>query len=187
MITAPIKAGILFNDITDHLPIFLLMSTQQKTQSSKRPKARIFSDKNIQKFVDELSTVNWNQVLNHNNGNQDGSEFYKYLTGSTVNHFHLCKYQENGTRTSLGLLKAYLYQYGIKIDCIRRVFSIQMIPIFIDIICIKKSYVTALKGQKKSITWTFWMTGKIQPKTCGSTLVQFWIILKNVEVTYHRF
>ena len=79
MITAPIKAGILFNDITDHLPIFLLMSTQQKTQSSKRPKARIFSQKNIQKFVDELSTVNWNQVLNHYNGNQDCSEFYKYF------------------------------------------------------------------------------------------------------------
>ena len=47
--------------------------------SSKRPKARVFSDKNIQKFVDELSTVNWNQVLNHNNGNQDCSEFYKYF------------------------------------------------------------------------------------------------------------
>ena len=30
MITAPITAGILFNDITDHLHIFLLMSTQKK-------------------------------------------------------------------------------------------------------------------------------------------------------------
>ena len=79
MIAAPIKAGILFNDITNHLPIFLLMSTQQRKQSSKQPTARIFSDKNIQKFVDELSTVNWNQVLNHNNGNQDCSEFYKYF------------------------------------------------------------------------------------------------------------
>ena len=47
------------------------MSTQQKKQSSKRLKARILSDKNIQKIVDELSTVNWNQVLNHNDGNQD--------------------------------------------------------------------------------------------------------------------
>ena len=51
----------------------------RKKQTSKRPKVRIFSDKNIQKFVDELSTVNWNQVLNHNNGNQDCSEFYKYF------------------------------------------------------------------------------------------------------------
>ena len=30
MITVPIKPGLLFNDITDHHPIFLLMSTQQK-------------------------------------------------------------------------------------------------------------------------------------------------------------
>ena len=29
MITAPITDGIVFNDITENLPIFLLMSTQQ--------------------------------------------------------------------------------------------------------------------------------------------------------------
>ena len=120
---------------------------QPKRKTSKRPKARIFSDKNIQKIVDELSTVNWNQVLNHNNGNQDCSEFYNILKRSTVNHFHLCKYQENGTRTSLGLLK-YLYPYGIKIDYIRRVFSIQMIPIFIDTICIKNLMWLLKKGRR---------------------------------------
>ena len=67
------------------------------------------------------------------------------LTGSTVNHFHLCKYQENVTRTNLGLLKAFLHPYGIKIDYIRRVFSSQMIPAFIGIICIKKILCDCLK------------------------------------------
>ena len=35
--TAPVKAGILFNDMTDHLPIFALLSVQDKRHCSQRP------------------------------------------------------------------------------------------------------------------------------------------------------
>ena len=62
-LNVPVKAGILFNDITDHLPIFMFMSIQSEGQSNQRPKVQIFSDTNIQKFVDKIASVNWCHIL----------------------------------------------------------------------------------------------------------------------------
>ena len=78
-VTAPVKAGILFNDITDHLPIFLFLSVQSRGQNNQRPRVRIFSDANIQKFIDKIASVNWGHVLNHQCGNLNCTEFYKYI------------------------------------------------------------------------------------------------------------
>ena len=77
--TAPVKAGILFNDITDHLPIFLYLSVQSKCQRNQRPRVRIFSDTNIQKFVDKIASVNWLHILNHHCNNLNCTEFYKHI------------------------------------------------------------------------------------------------------------
>ena len=74
--TAPVKAGILFNDMTDHLPIFAILSFQDKRLGSQRPKVRIFSDTNIEKFKDKIAMINWNHVLNHECGKINCSEFY---------------------------------------------------------------------------------------------------------------
>ena len=75
-ITAPVKAGILFNDMIDHIPIFAFLSIQKKWQGSQRPKVRIFSDANIEKFKDKIANINWNHLLNQECGNVNGSEFY---------------------------------------------------------------------------------------------------------------
>ena len=63
-LNVPVNAGILFNDITDHLPIFMFMSIQREGQSNQRPGVRIFSDTNIQKFVDKIVSVNWCHISN---------------------------------------------------------------------------------------------------------------------------
>ena len=77
--TVPVKAGILFNDMTDHLPIFAFLSIQGIWQGSQRPKVRIFSDTNIEKFKDRIANINWNHLLNHECGNINCSEFYNYI------------------------------------------------------------------------------------------------------------
>ena len=53
-IAAPVRAGVLFNDMPDHLPIFIFLLDPDKMQCSQRPKVRLFSDKNIQKFMDKI-------------------------------------------------------------------------------------------------------------------------------------
>ena len=58
--TTPVNSGVLFIDITDHLPVFLLLhdENQNGNREISRPKTRIFSESNIQKFVDIISSAN---------------------------------------------------------------------------------------------------------------------------------
>ena len=77
--SAPVNAGILFNDLTDHLPIFAWLSSQDKSLGSQRPKVRIFSDTNIEKIKDKIAVINWSHVLNHECGNINCLEFYNYI------------------------------------------------------------------------------------------------------------
>ena len=100
--TAPVKAGILFNDMTDHLPIFALLSFQDKSLGSQRPKMRIFSDTNIEKFKDKIAMINWNHVLNRECGNINCSEFYIISVRFTQTLFRWCMYQGNAVRINLG-------------------------------------------------------------------------------------
>jgi len=59
-----IQSGNLWCDITDHLPnYFVLMntnSTQKKTE--QRPFVRLYSANNIQKFKDQISNIDWDQI-----------------------------------------------------------------------------------------------------------------------------
>jgi hypothetical protein len=58
-----IKSGIIYCDLTDHLPSFILLSRLNKSQSHSRPLTRIFGDKNMAKFKTDLTNINWNLLL----------------------------------------------------------------------------------------------------------------------------
>ena len=78
-IGAPVIAVVLFNDKTDHLPIFIFISNPDKMQCSQWPKVRIFSDTKIQKFTDKICSIIRHHVLNHESGNKNWSEFYNQI------------------------------------------------------------------------------------------------------------
>ena len=89
-VTAPVKAGILFNDITDHLPIFLYLLVQSKCQRNQRPRVRIFSNTNIQKIVDKIASVNWLHVLNHHMKYME----YRKILNACIKHVEESYYQQ---------------------------------------------------------------------------------------------
>lgn len=62
MAAKQIKTGVLYSDITDHLPLFLILS-KTKIHNTRRL-LRIYNDTNIANFKRELSTIDWTPVTN---------------------------------------------------------------------------------------------------------------------------
>ena len=57
-----IASGLLFNDITDHLPCFISIKCGIHNTKMSRPLTRVFGDKNCQRFIESMHAENW-QVL----------------------------------------------------------------------------------------------------------------------------
>ena len=95
--TTPVNSGVLFNDITDHLPVFLLLhdENQNGKREISRPKTRIFSESNIQKFVDIISSTNWCEILNHESGDLNCTLFYEYMSRFYSESFPLVTISRN--------------------------------------------------------------------------------------------
>ena len=56
---ADIASGLLFNDITDHLPCFISMKCGNHYSVMSRPLTRVFGDKNCQRFIASMQAENW--------------------------------------------------------------------------------------------------------------------------------
>lgn len=57
--------GVLYCDISDHLPTTLCISYISRIRPKARPFVRIFGEKNCDKFINELQSLQWDQILNH--------------------------------------------------------------------------------------------------------------------------
>ena len=69
--------GILFSGITDHFPIFTIISDSIVTRGSTLKKSRILSPKNIKNFENSLKSVSWADVKNTDDGPAAFDIFYK--------------------------------------------------------------------------------------------------------------
>lgn len=75
-----IFTGILYTDITDHLPIFHLDYSSNVSKEADYFMKRVYSPANKERFVNSLSSENWESVLNTENPQQAYSLFLtKYL------------------------------------------------------------------------------------------------------------
>ena len=71
-------AGNLYADLSDHLPSFLALGSKKPQHSKEnRPKVRVFSDKNTERFNETLSSASWNKVYQTENPDKALDEFYK--------------------------------------------------------------------------------------------------------------
>ena len=57
--TGNVASGLLFNDITDHLPCFILIKCRNYITKNDRPQTRVFGDKNCKCFIESMQTENW--------------------------------------------------------------------------------------------------------------------------------
>jgi len=70
------RGGNFFHDLTDHLPKYLLLINNKKIKKSEpRPNVRIFSEKNKQKFIQNVTQSNWSSVYNQSDANDACDKF----------------------------------------------------------------------------------------------------------------
>ena len=72
-----IESGVIYCGLTDHLPIFINLTINRPLKSHKRPIARIYGDKHINKFCEKLEKTNWDELYEENNVNKALEIFYK--------------------------------------------------------------------------------------------------------------
>ena len=52
--------GILYTDISDHLPVFTIKRNVKLNDKGKKVKFRSITSANIDELIDLISNVNWN-------------------------------------------------------------------------------------------------------------------------------
>jgi hypothetical protein len=73
-----VESAIIITDISDHLPTVLVTDLNLKcTQKQKHIYKRCHTNDNIERFKQELSKINWKNVLNNDNVDDDYNAFDK--------------------------------------------------------------------------------------------------------------
>ncbi len=102
-----ITTGNLTNDISDHLPNFILVGNipDDKRQENDRPFIRLISDNNIKKFKDYINCVNCDSLLTREDCDKDYSTFIEVLTLGYEKCFPFVKLSRKRLRIKNGLLE----------------------------------------------------------------------------------
>ena len=85
-----IKTGVLFSDISDHLPTFFLISKINYVKEDRKV-IRLYSEKNISKFTSDFEMIDWNNVLSSQDVDESYSVFIRQYTELFEKHFPLTK------------------------------------------------------------------------------------------------
>ena len=70
-------SGLLFTDISDHLPVFVISSEDMNSSRKTNKKIRV-RDKNkttMSKFIEQLGSVNWTQIESYDDPNNSYNTF----------------------------------------------------------------------------------------------------------------
>jgi len=76
MLNNQINSGCLLVDVSDHLPVFMIMNTKLSKSVPTRKLIRIISDKNINIFNNKLLDVNWETLTSMNDCNTAFNNFH---------------------------------------------------------------------------------------------------------------
>ena len=86
-----VHAGNLYADISDHLPNFVIINDDISNIYNNRPFIRIYSERNINKFKDNLHNTNWDELLQSENIEDSLGDFYCHMTEIFNSSFPLVK------------------------------------------------------------------------------------------------
>ena len=93
-----ITNGLLIEDLSDHLPIFSLISYAINSSFSDKTKVkytRKMTENNLNAFIRSLRDQDWNDVLLHTNIEQSYSKFVDCFLDKFQSHFPLVKTKDN--------------------------------------------------------------------------------------------
>ena len=86
--------GIIFSDISDHLPIVHIRnykSQKETIQKNKFVYKRNFSDSNTRSFTNAIKSLSWEKVTSNNNAIESYNEFFCVFSTTYKKYFPLNK------------------------------------------------------------------------------------------------
>ena len=85
--TPPLVSGILHYKISDHLPVFTNIFVPKDKCPPNRIKFRVFSQTNKELFTRGLCDIEWENILTHDNVNENFDLFYDKFSEIYERHF----------------------------------------------------------------------------------------------------
>ncbi len=82
-----IITGNVYCGITDHLPIFVILSNKSKDCKTDRPLVRIYGEKNMAKFKDMISSTSWEELDETSDPDKALGIFYKSYNNAFFSFF----------------------------------------------------------------------------------------------------
>ena len=82
------SSGIIIHDLTDHLPIFLILDCDNRPDDLVKVSFRIFDESSYERFFSEVTQLNWDQIIS-DVVNISVSKFEKTLNSIYCNCFHI--------------------------------------------------------------------------------------------------
>ena len=85
-----VLSGNIYSDISDHLPNFITIQSHKSTFTENfQKKVRIYGEKNIEKFVNRISNIDWSDFFNSDDVNHMVEFFYNNYSTHFENSFPL--------------------------------------------------------------------------------------------------
>ena len=82
------SSGIIIHDLTDHLPVFLLLDCDKRPDDLVKISFRIFDEDSYDKFFSEISNINWGEIIT-DDINLSVSNFEQILNSAYCNCFQV--------------------------------------------------------------------------------------------------
>jgi hypothetical protein len=116
----PAHSGIILNDLSDHLLTFTCLNQKKANNSLPGFKEyRVFSDNSIARFKNDLSNIDWMNILKHNDANEDFENFMDTWSFLFNLHFPLKQvkfnknYHKKNDFMTTGLLTSRLHKLSL--------------------------------------------------------------------------
>ena len=105
--------GILYYDISDHLPIFTILHYPENVKSISKPKPTMYrkeSDENIAVLDSDLAKEEWQEVYLQNDADKAYDTFVEKLVYYYGKNIPLVKKNHAGKTSILGSRRVFLFQ-----------------------------------------------------------------------------
>ena len=78
--SSSVFSGVLYTDLTDHFPVFFIDTSTSLQLTDSVIRKRVYSDVNINKFNQGLSSTDWSQVLSADDAQKAYTNFHDIMT-----------------------------------------------------------------------------------------------------------
>ena len=85
-----IKSGILYNDLSDHLPVLLHMPMKNRDQVAKQISKRIVTPQLIEEFNTKLNNVDWDHIIVRAESDDNVNDIYREFLQIYSSIFEKC-------------------------------------------------------------------------------------------------